>query len=263
MPEHVIPVRMRREACHNGLAQLAKVVREAGHLGARDPGVDEQHAGPALYDDGVVLEQLALVDQHTFRDLRQHGAPSACVLQPLVRRMPRFMASTLNPMWSGVKVRCPTQSVDHLVYLCHGCGVVAREPRSARGAGPRRGALGTQLQDQLRRRSATGDSAPASGSPRLDGLPSCSESHGGQSSRSTSVLAEGYVESAVGSGTRVAAVPSPGGSAGPAPARPGLALIDAPGRLRVRRPRSRHGAVERLDLGAVEGGADPSDRRVG
>jgi hypothetical protein len=60
---------MRREACHNGLAQLAKVVREAGHLGALYPRVDEQHAGPALHDNGVVLEQLALVDQHTLRDL--------------------------------------------------------------------------------------------------------------------------------------------------------------------------------------------------
>ena len=32
VPEQVIPMRMRREARHNGLAQLAKVVREAGHL---------------------------------------------------------------------------------------------------------------------------------------------------------------------------------------------------------------------------------------
>ena len=64
---------MRREACHDGLAQLAKVVREADHFGASDPGVDEQHTGPALHGDGVVLEQLALVGQHTLRDLRQHG----------------------------------------------------------------------------------------------------------------------------------------------------------------------------------------------
>jgi hypothetical protein len=26
-----------------------------------------------LHDNGVVLEQLALVDQYTLRDLRQHG----------------------------------------------------------------------------------------------------------------------------------------------------------------------------------------------
>ena len=76
VPEHVIPVRMRREARHDGLAQLAKVVRQAGHLGARDPGVDEQHAGPALHDRGVVLEHLALVDEHTLRDLRQHQLAS-------------------------------------------------------------------------------------------------------------------------------------------------------------------------------------------
>jgi hypothetical protein len=47
---------MRREACHNGLAQFAKVVREAGHFIALYPGVDEQHAGPALHHNGVVLE---------------------------------------------------------------------------------------------------------------------------------------------------------------------------------------------------------------
>ncbi len=74
MPEHVIPVRMRREAGHYGLAQLTKVVREAGHLVARYSGVDEQHASPALHDNGVVLEQLALVNQHALRDLRQHVA---------------------------------------------------------------------------------------------------------------------------------------------------------------------------------------------
>ena len=70
-------MRMRREACHDGLAQLAKVVREAGHFVAVYPGVDEQHARPALHDDGVALDELALVDQHTLRDLPQHGAPSA------------------------------------------------------------------------------------------------------------------------------------------------------------------------------------------
>jgi hypothetical protein len=47
---------MRREACHNGLAQLVKVVRKADHFGAAYSGVDEQHAGPALHDNGVVLE---------------------------------------------------------------------------------------------------------------------------------------------------------------------------------------------------------------
>ena len=73
MPEQVIPIRMRREACHNGLARLAKVVREAGQLVVVYPGVDEQHAGPAVHDNGVVLAELALVDQHTLRDLLQHS----------------------------------------------------------------------------------------------------------------------------------------------------------------------------------------------
>src|SRR5437867_1216349 len=84
VPEQVIPMRMRREACHHGLAPLAKVVREGGHFGALYSEVDEQHAGPALHDNGVALDELALVDQHTLRDLPQHGAPPACGLQSLV-----------------------------------------------------------------------------------------------------------------------------------------------------------------------------------
>ena len=68
-------MRMRRKPCHNGLAQLAKVVREAGHFGAVHPGVDEQHASPAVHDNGFALAELALVDQHTLRDLPQHGGP--------------------------------------------------------------------------------------------------------------------------------------------------------------------------------------------
>src|SRR6266705_6507214 len=75
VPEQVIPMRMRRKPCHNGLAQLAKVVREGGHFVAVHPGVDEQHASPALHDNGVTLAELALVDQHTLRDLPQHGDP--------------------------------------------------------------------------------------------------------------------------------------------------------------------------------------------
>jgi hypothetical protein len=34
-------MRMRREACYNGLAQPTKVVREGGHFVALYPGVDE------------------------------------------------------------------------------------------------------------------------------------------------------------------------------------------------------------------------------
>src|SRR6516225_4546587 len=75
VPEQVIPMRMRRKPGHNGLAQLAKVVREGGHFVAEYPGVDEQHTGPALHDNSVALAELALVDQHTLRDLPQHGAP--------------------------------------------------------------------------------------------------------------------------------------------------------------------------------------------
>ena len=40
------------------------------------PGVDEQHASLALHDNGVALAELALVDQHTLRDLPQHELAS-------------------------------------------------------------------------------------------------------------------------------------------------------------------------------------------
>jgi hypothetical protein len=73
VPEQVIPMRMRGKPGHNGLAQLAKVVREGGHFVAEYPRVDEQHAGPALYDNGVALAELALVNQYALRDLPQHG----------------------------------------------------------------------------------------------------------------------------------------------------------------------------------------------
>jgi hypothetical protein len=82
VPEQVIPMRMRRKPCHNGLAQLAKVVREGGHFVAVHPGVDEQHASPAVHDNGVALAELALVDQHTLRDLPQHGCKATRAQRP-------------------------------------------------------------------------------------------------------------------------------------------------------------------------------------
>ena len=76
VPEQVIPVRMRREARHNRLTHLGEVVGETGHLVTLHPRVDEQHAGVAPYDDAVALDELALVDQHTLRDLPQHELAS-------------------------------------------------------------------------------------------------------------------------------------------------------------------------------------------
>src|SRR5690606_5790480 len=73
VPERVIPVRVCGDARHHGPAQLTKVVRQAGHLGAGDPGVHEEYAVPALHHHGVVLEQLAPVDQYALGDLLQHG----------------------------------------------------------------------------------------------------------------------------------------------------------------------------------------------
>jgi hypothetical protein len=93
VPEQVIPMRMRREACHNGLARIGQVVREGGHFVAVHPGVDEQHASPAVHDNGVALAELALVDQHTLRDLPQHGCkatvPSARQQRFAQRASPR------------------------------------------------------------------------------------------------------------------------------------------------------------------------------
>jgi hypothetical protein len=65
-------MRMRRKPCHDGLAQLTKVVCEGDHFVAEDSGVDEQHTSSALHDNGVALAELALVGQHTLRDLPQH-----------------------------------------------------------------------------------------------------------------------------------------------------------------------------------------------
>jgi hypothetical protein len=90
VPERVIPVRMRQEAGHDGLAQLAEVVREAGHFVPLPPGVGEQHTGPAVHDNGVALAELALVDQHTLRDLPQHtGLLPIVVSQPLTGTVER------------------------------------------------------------------------------------------------------------------------------------------------------------------------------
>jgi len=72
VPEHVIPVGVRREADDGGLVPLTKVARQAGHLGVGDARIDEQHAARTLHHHGVVLEQLALVHEHAFRDLREH-----------------------------------------------------------------------------------------------------------------------------------------------------------------------------------------------
>ena len=66
-------MRMRREACHNGVARIGQAVREGGHFIVEYPGVDEQNAGSSGHDNGVALAELALVDQHTLRDLPQHG----------------------------------------------------------------------------------------------------------------------------------------------------------------------------------------------
>ena len=121
------------------------------------------------------------------------------------------------------------------------------------------GQLGLQIQDQLRaairdRRLDAGERLPST--RRLAEL--LGVSRGTVVDVYEQLLAEGYVESAVGSGTRRARPARPR-------RRPCLALVvpAGRGRLRVRHPGSRLGAVDGLELGGVGGDADPSDRGVG
>jgi len=101
VPEQVIPMRMRREARHNGLARIGQVVREAGHFAAEHPGVDEQHASPAVHDNGVALAELALVDQHTLRDLPQHGCKATAQVgyEPIAPRSVGEYGAAAKAMW--------------------------------------------------------------------------------------------------------------------------------------------------------------------
>ena len=73
VPEQVVPVRVGGEAGHDGLAELPKVACEAGQLVSGYPRVDEEHTAGALHDDGVGLEERALVNEHTVSHLRQHS----------------------------------------------------------------------------------------------------------------------------------------------------------------------------------------------
>jgi hypothetical protein len=54
---------------------MGQVVGEAGHFVVLHSRVDEQHTGAAVHDNGVALHELALVDQHTVRNLPQQGPP--------------------------------------------------------------------------------------------------------------------------------------------------------------------------------------------
>ena len=85
VPEQVIPMRMRREACHHCVPRIRQVARETGHFVLVYPGVDEQYASPALDDDGVALAEHALVNQHSLRNLRQHEpAPTSKFNSPII-----------------------------------------------------------------------------------------------------------------------------------------------------------------------------------
>ena len=51
------------------LAQPTKVVRDGDHFVARNSGVDEHHASPALHDNDVALNALAFMGQYALCDL--------------------------------------------------------------------------------------------------------------------------------------------------------------------------------------------------
>jgi hypothetical protein len=76
VPQHVVPVGMRREPCDDRLPQLVEVLREGNELVARDAWVDEQHAVRALDDNAAALEELALVNENTVSDVFQHEPSS-------------------------------------------------------------------------------------------------------------------------------------------------------------------------------------------
>jgi hypothetical protein len=74
---------MRRETCHNRLTQYAKVAQETSHFRGCYSRINDQHAVSTLYDHGVVLEYLTLVDQYSLCDFPQHGDPLVYGSQPL------------------------------------------------------------------------------------------------------------------------------------------------------------------------------------
>src|SRR5690554_380792 len=47
---------------------------------ARKSRVDQQYAGPPLHDDGIALDELALVNVNTLSDLLEHESPSPTLL---------------------------------------------------------------------------------------------------------------------------------------------------------------------------------------
>jgi hypothetical protein len=81
IPQHVIPVRMRRETRHHGGPDSPTCLARAASSALVIPGIDEQAACRALHDDGVALEELALVDLHTVRDVSQHHSST---LSPVI-----------------------------------------------------------------------------------------------------------------------------------------------------------------------------------
>jgi len=61
------------------LARIVEVARKTNHFVAVHAGIDEQHAGPSMHDNGVALCELTPVNQYTLRDLSQHWTYATCV----------------------------------------------------------------------------------------------------------------------------------------------------------------------------------------
>jgi GntR family transcriptional regulator/MocR family aminotransferase len=139
--------------------------------------------------------------------------------------MPMFMASSLAAMRCGVKVRWGIARVGHLLKWGMTVNWARGGPDLFVALDRAGGQLGTQIQDQLR--AAIRDHRISAGE-RLPSTRHLAELLG--VSRGTVVeayeqlFAEGYVESAIGSGTRVAKLPSQSGltahTAAPASPRP-------------------------------------------
>jgi hypothetical protein len=121
-----------------------------------------------------------------------------------------FMASSLAAVRCGVKVRWGIACVDHLLKWGMTVNWARGGPDLFVALDRAGGQLGTQIQDQLRaairdRRISAGERLPSTRHlAELLGV-----SRGIVVEAYEQLFAEGYVESAIGSGTRVATMPAP------------------------------------------------------